>query len=78
MSLPKPNRPSVQTVARAAVIVVSGCVAFVGFVSRILATSDSSDSENGELDSAIRGGVFNYRTNRFDDGTDPAGWYSLD
>ena len=78
MPLSKPHRLSVQTVARAAVIIASGCVAFVGFISRKLATSDSSDSEVGELASAIRGGVFNYRTNRFDDGTDPAGWYTLD
>ena len=78
MQLSKSHRFSVQIVAKAAVIIAAGCVAIVGFVFRNLTTSNFSRSESDELASAIRGGVFNYRTSQFDDGTDPAGWYTLD
>ena len=78
MQLSEPYRHTMRTVTKAAVIIASGCVAFLGFVFRNLTTNDSSLSENDQLASAIRGGVFNYRTNQFDDGTDPTGWYTLD
>lgn len=43
-----------------------------------LAVSDEPDSEDDTLNSAMRGGLLNYRTERLDDGTDPYGWYKLD
>lgn len=30
---------------------------------------------NDASDNAAGGGIFNFRTEKFDDGTDPAGWY---
>lgn len=42
------------------------------------AEPEEPDSEDDALDSAMRGGVLNYRTARLDDGTDPYGWYKLD
>lgn len=78
MQLSKPHSIAVKTAVKVAIYVASRCIAFVGFIFQVLATSDKSHSESDELASAIRGGVFNFRTNRFDDGTDPAGWYTLD
>ena len=37
-------------------------------------TSDTNDAS----DYAVRGGVLNYRTGEFDDGTDAVGWYEKD
>jgi hypothetical protein len=49
----------------------------VGAVDAFAAPNEP-DSEHDALDSAMRGGVLNYRTERLDDGTDPYGWYKLD
>jgi hypothetical protein len=44
----------------------------------LLASAPEPTPEEDALNSAIRGGELNYRTGRFDDGTDPAGWYERD
>jgi hypothetical protein len=44
----------------------------------LLAAAPDPTLEEDALNSAIRGGDLNYRTGRFDDGTDPAGWYERD
>jgi hypothetical protein len=44
----------------------------------LLTTAPDPTPEEDALNSAIRGGELNYRTGRFDDGTDPAGWYERD
>lgn len=44
----------------------------------LLAAAPDPTPKEGALNSAIRGGELNDRTGRFDDGTDPAGWYEHD
>lgn len=44
----------------------------------LLAASAQTSPANDPLNSSIRGGLLNYRTGRFDDGTDPAGIYKPD
>jgi len=44
----------------------------------LLAGSVKYSDTNEASDNAARGGVFNFRTGKFDDGTDPAGWYEKD
>ena len=48
-----------------------------GAIASLLSAYDPNEEEDA-LNSAIRGGDFNFRTSRFDDGTDPAGWYGRD
>lgn len=45
---------------------------------RLLASSARTTPADDELSSTIRGGVMNYRTGKFDDGTDPGGLYEKD
>ena len=45
---------------------------------RLLAGAPDPSAEDDKLNSAARGGDFNFRTGKFDDGTDPAGWYGRD
>ena len=47
-------------------------------VVAFLAAAPDPTPEEDALNSAIRGGELNHRTGRFDDGTDPAGWYERD
>jgi len=45
---------------------------------RLVADSAETSSENQKSDNAAGGGVLNFRTDKLDDGTDPAGWYGND
>lgn len=45
---------------------------------RLLAGAAETEQADDELSSSIRGGLLNYRTGKFDDGTDPAGIYTPD
>jgi len=45
---------------------------------RFLAGAAETTPTDDELSSSVRGGLLNYRTGKFDDGTDPAGIYKLD
>ena len=47
-------------------------------IFRYLADSAETSSENKKSDNAAGGGVLNFRTDKLDDGTDPAGWYGDD
>jgi hypothetical protein len=56
----------------------------IGFVLALISTfldlltsSDPQGQDDDKLGSSIRGGVLNFRTGKFDDGTDPAGIYKL-
>jgi len=51
---------------------------FVRDAVAFLAAAPDPTPEEDALNSAIRGGELNHRTGRFDDGTDPAGWYERD
>jgi len=44
----------------------------------LLASGAGTTRDDEELNSSIRGGDLNFRTGKFDDGTDPAGWYGRD
>ena len=45
---------------------------------RLLASSARTMPADDELNNSFRGGVMNHRTGKFDDGSDPAGWYEHD
>ena len=51
---------------------------FLVWAAGLLASSTQTDQYDDELGSSIRGGDLNFRTGKFDDGTDPAGWYGRD
>ena len=59
-------------------MVVKGAVGFFAGAIGLLAGSARTTPADDELSSAVRGGDLNFRTGKFDDGTDPAGWYDLD
>ncbi len=57
----------------------------LGFIFALIATfrdliaaSDSPTQDDDTMGDVIRGGDLNFRTGKFDDGTDPAGWYEND
>ena len=50
----------------------------IGRAIGILAEYSPTTQANDKLNSAIRGGVMNYRTGKLDDSTDPYGWYEDD
>lgn len=51
---------------------------FIGEAIGLLASSARTTPENDELNNSFRGGIMNHRTGKFDDGSDPAGWYERD
>ena len=52
--------------------------AFATALIGLLASSTKTSDANEASENATRGGVLNYRTGKFDDGTDAAGWYEKD
>lgn len=36
---------------------------------------DTADTREDHFQGSCKGGSYNYRTRKFDDGTDPTGWY---
>lgn len=59
------------TVARLALRFLVGAV-------RLLADGARTTPAHDNLSNSIRGGIMNHRTGKFDDGSDPAGWYERD
>ena len=59
-------------------IAVEFVFALLGTLRNLIASGDSTTQEDDALDSSVRGGELNFRTGKFDDGTDPAGWYGRD
>lgn len=51
---------------------------FLSEAVRLLASSTQTKPADDELNNSFRGGVMNHRTGKFDDGSDPAGWYERD
>lgn len=41
----------------------------------LLASSTQTTPADDEVANSVRGGIMNHRTGKFDDGSDPAGWY---
>ena len=52
--------------------------AFIKRLIGLLAVSARTKPADDELNNSFRGGVMNHRTGKFDDGSDPAGWYERD
>jgi hypothetical protein len=52
--------------------------AFATALIGLLASSAKTSDTNEASENAMRGGVLNYRTGKFDDGTDATGWYEKD
>jgi len=57
----------------------------LGVVFALIATfrdlfvaSDSPGQDDDTMSDVFRGGDLNFRTGKYDDGTDPAGWYDND
>ena len=67
-----------RSIRRALHKVVHISLRLIGNAVGFLAASAQSSPADDVLSSSIRGGALNYRTGRFDDGTDPAGIYKLD
>jgi len=59
-------------------VVASALGAFVASLVPLLAASAKISDATEATANATRGGIFNHRTGKFDDGTDPAGWYETD
>lgn len=51
------------------------CTAVIGWMVAVLASSSGHKTEEDDGDLP---GLFNYRTGKFDNGTDPYGWYDED
>jgi hypothetical protein len=51
---------------------------FVAGTVGLLADSARTTPADDMLSNSFRGGVMNHRTGKFDDGSDPAGWYERD
>ena len=45
-------------------------------LSLLASSAETQEKSEDQFDGAISGGSYNYRTRKFDDGTDPIGWYS--
>ncbi len=61
-------------VLKAIIGVTSKLVAgLIGLLAAGVVTSEEDDSEDGDLT-----GNYNFRTRKFDNGTDPYGWYEED
>jgi hypothetical protein len=64
-----------KTSGKLAVATVAAGVSVLFAGVRFLAGAAETTPADDELSSSVRGGLLNYRTGKFDDGTDPAGFY---
>lgn len=71
-------KSDLKTVGRYTVAMISVGVGAVLAAIRFLASSAETTPADDALNSSVRGGLLNYRTGKFDDGTDPAGIYKPD
>ncbi len=67
-----------KQLVRVLLVAVRFVLEFFTEAVRLLANSARTTPTDDELSSTIRGGVMNYRTGKFDDGTDPGGLYEKD
>ncbi len=63
-----------ETLAAAVRLALKLIAGAIGLLARSARTTPADD----ELNNSFRGGVMNHRTGKFDDGSDPAGWYERD
>ncbi|MDZ7753001.1 MAG: hypothetical protein U5S82_15420 [Gammaproteobacteria bacterium] len=73
------NRYKIAAVGKLAVGIGSAAVGFaaalLGAFRHLLASTDDSPENQRSIQDADLVGDYNFRTQRFDSGTDPAGWY---
>jgi hypothetical protein len=67
-----------MTIGKGLIVVVGMVAAFCRRAIGLLAESATTAPADDPLSNAIRGGVMNHRTGKFDEGNDPAGWYEGD
>lgn len=76
------KREKAANLFKSAYSVIATVVVLLGELLRSVVSLLASGTENSDTneasDNAARGGVLNYRTGRFDDGTDAGGWYEND
>lgn len=70
--------PAIKSSLRFTTAAVSAGINLLRDALELLTAAPEPAPEDDALNSAIRGGELNHRTGRFDDGTDPAGWYQRD
>ena len=71
-------RMVLKTSGKLAVAIAAAGVSALLAAVRFLAVAAKTTPANDDLSSSVRGGLLNYRTGKFDDGTDPAGIYKPD
>jgi len=67
-----------QVLLKFGIVAAGFILALVDTFRTLTTTADSATQQDDALGNAIRGGDLNFRTKKFDDGTDPAGWYGRD
>ena len=67
-----------QVLLKVGGIAIGLVFALIATFRDLIAASDSPTQDNDTLGDVFRGGDLNFRTGKFDDGTDPAGWYEND
>ena len=67
-----------KTIGQICKVIAKAMGAFAATLIGLLASSTKTSDTNDASDVAPSGGVFNYRTAKLDDGTDPVGWYEKD
>lgn len=72
------SKPYFHIAVRGLYLTLRGGAVFVWRAVGLLAAGTQTSPSDDELSSSVRGGVLNFRTGKFDDGTDPAGIYKLD
>ncbi len=59
-------------IATAVMLLFEAIIHSIGFFAGGV---DTADTQEDHFQGACKGGSYNYRTRKFDDGTDPIGWY---
>lgn len=79
-SIEEPNtvKRVFKAVGRLTIATISAGIGALLAAVRFLAGAAETTPADDELSSSVRGGLLNYRTGKFDDGTDPAGIYKPD
>ena len=58
-------------------VIIAAVTALWRFIGNVAASAHLPEDERRSRDSDLFG-VYNYRSGRLDDGTDPVGWYEQD
>lgn len=79
-SIEEPNtvKRVLKAVGRLTIATIGAGIGALLAAVRFLAGAAETTPADDELSSSVRGGLLNYRTGKFDDGTDPAGIYKPD